>query len=177
MAPWRWTPLPGRHEKLGASLRARFTLPDDPSILKFSMPRTKSAGRSDFSIILRNVRFGSAPDAMTFAWSFSPLASSTPIARPSRTRMRRTSAFTRISAPKRRGARGIDSLTIPMPLRTSGHEQDAPSVLQLRNVGHLPAALRVLLAVATRDLRDRLQRVFFVPAIEEVPPIGQGQET
>src|SRR3989442_4907746 len=104
MAPWRWTPLPGRHEKLGASLRARFTLPEDPSILKFSMPRTKSAGRADFASLFRDGRFWTAPGAVHFADSLFPAASSSPNRPPDRDHERRTPALSPLDAPDRPGA-------------------------------------------------------------------------
>src|SRR5881397_3805078 len=51
----------------------------------------------------------------------------------------------------------------------------------IERVGAMNFAMRAIrrpnFGVAPRELRDRLERVFFVPAIEEVPPIGQGQET
>ena len=77
---------------------------------------------------LRNVRFGSTLDTTTFALSSSPLASTTPVARPCFDRMRATGASVRISAPNSRAADAIASETAPVPPRDRPQDRKAPSI-------------------------------------------------
>ena len=64
--------------KLGNSLRAMLTLPDEPRVRKFWIDVTNSSGKCFASTNCRKVRFGSAADMTTFAWSSSPFSSQRP---------------------------------------------------------------------------------------------------
>ncbi len=64
------------------------------------------------------MRLGSALDSTTRADRCSPLASSTPFARPRETVTRATSASVRISAPCSRAASAIAAVTRPIPPAT-----------------------------------------------------------
>ena len=58
----------------------------------------------------------------------SPDSSTTPVARPSRTRMRATGASVRISAPNAAAALAMASLTPPVPPRGMPQARNAPSI-------------------------------------------------
>ena len=60
-------PTPGLHVKFGSSLSDRFTLPDEPRILKRSMSRMKSSGKCFGSTSPRKVCFGSSAETTTGA--------------------------------------------------------------------------------------------------------------
>src|SRR5438309_1526192 len=147
MAPWSCGPSPGRAEKLGASFRAKFALPDDPSILKRSMPRTKSAGRSDLSRNFRKVCFGSAPQAIRLAAGLQLCMQGVELSR----------------------ERGVDGADFGW--RGRGRRCD-----ELRESGYEPSEPGIRLRVAAGEFRDRLESIRFVPAAEQVASIGKRLE-
>src|ERR1035437_3125494 len=90
---------PGYAVNSGRPLSARLILQLVPSMRKLRMARTNSASRSLGSSRRRKVSLGSRFDATVAAAISSPLSSTTPRARPSRTSTLATGAFTRVSTP------------------------------------------------------------------------------
>src|SRR5688500_2177811 len=105
----------GSAVKLGSSLNAILTLPDEPRVRKFWIDVTKSSGKCLPSTNCRKVRFGSAADMTTLDWSSSPFSSVTPTARPFLTMTCFTEQLTRISTPSATAALRIEPLTPPEP--------------------------------------------------------------
>ncbi len=119
--------VPGTDVKLGSSLIATLTFTTPLRVFHRSMSHTKSAGSSWRSIRSRNAIFGWIVVTTTGARSSLPSSSTTPTARPPRTRILSTFAFVRTSQPKASAALRIESLTAPMPPCWKPHEPRWPS--------------------------------------------------
>src|ERR1039458_8897266 len=117
---------PGYAVNSGRPLSARLILQLVPSMRKLRMARTNSASRALGSRRRRKVSLGSRFDATVAAAISSPLSSTTPRARPSRTSTLATGALTRISTPLARAEAAMASDTAPMPPRTNPHSPRCP---------------------------------------------------
>ena len=99
--------------------------------LRVCQPRisaTNSGGNSASSSSRRNEICGCAVVITMPASISSPLASVTPVTRPSRVRIRATSAPVRICAPNVRAAAASAPVTPPIPPRGKPHAPACPSV-------------------------------------------------
>src|SRR6266704_2826965 len=116
----KWAGSPsGDAARVGAPSRAKITVARTPFISKFRTRMRNSGLNSSDSTSRRNVRFGSALEATTFASITSPDVSSTPFTRPPAQRIRRTSESVRIVAPESRAAPPRAAARFPMPPRTN----------------------------------------------------------
>src|SRR3972149_5304972 len=112
---WGWTVFPGRHEKSGSSERRQFTFVTTPvALMARTFPRnvgsTTSGSRSRVNVVFTSTF------ARTALASIRGLSSvSTPTARPSLVRMRRTPVDARIVAPKCSAARARAKEIPPIP--------------------------------------------------------------
>src|SRR5437899_2776611 len=123
---WGWAVVPGIAWKSGSSRRARLSLKDEDSNRIRATARANSGGRFSSPTRPRSVRFGSALLRTAVPSTMVPSASSTPTARPFRTRIRRTVELVRMSAPKARAARAIASEIAPIPPRIQPHAPFKP---------------------------------------------------
>ena len=92
------------------------------------MSSTKSGGSTAGSSSRRNEICGCAVVTTIGASMSSPLASVTPVTRPSLVRILATSASVRSSAPNERAAAASAPVTPPMPPRGKPHAPACPSV-------------------------------------------------
>src|SRR2546422_172004 len=159
----------------GAPSRAKLTFATTPFISKFLTWFRNSGPSSSGSTRCRKVRFGSAFEATTRAWTVSPPSTSTPVTRPSALTMRVTSASVRIVAPASRAAWPSASASAPMPPRTNADAVPWTSG-RIQRAGELAQEFdesRIRVRVFRRKRSDGLLGLLDVSPDREGPAVAE----